>query len=110
MTIYKLFFTDYAGKEVPSEHPKDAAKGQIIELMQEILNSPDNFLGIVDQKEQTLQFMVNDDQTILVDIPMPEMKGSYQKNVDLEGAVRLVKKLGNIIQLELIEGLVFEKW
>ena len=107
---YQYFFTDYEGEEILADNEITASKEEIIQFMKQILLVKDNFLGIIDQNDLCIQFMVNQDHSILVDIPIPELDGSYTKNTTLMGALQIVHELDAMIQIEDIDNLQFEKW
>jgi hypothetical protein len=110
MLIFQFFFTDYDGDEVLPAQTQYASIDEIIELMQSVLIRPENFLGIVDKNDRTLQFIVNSDYSLDADIPIPDQKGSYTKRLSLEEAIKIVQKQTEYIQLDAIEGITFMKW
>lgn len=110
MLIFQFFFTDYDGEEVLPAQTQYASIDEIIELMKSVLIRPENFLGIVDKNDRTLQFIVNSDYSLDVDIPIPDQKGSYTKTISLHEAVKLVQKQTELIQIDAIEGMAFMKW
>ncbi|RZG72125.1 hypothetical protein [Acinetobacter sp. WCHAc060025] len=107
---YQYFFTDYEGEEILADNEITASKEEIIRFMKQILLVKDNFLGIIDQNDLCIQFMVNQDHSILVDIPIPELDGSHTKNTTLMGALQIVHELDAMIQIEDTDNLQFEKW
>ncbi|ENV18418.1 hypothetical protein [Acinetobacter guillouiae] len=104
MLIFQFFFTDYDGEEVLPTQNQYASIDEIIEIMQSVLIRPENFLGIVDKNDRTLQFIVNDDYSLDADIPVPDQKGSYTKTISLHEAVKLVQRQTELIQIDAIEG------
>ena len=84
---YKYFYADYCeGKEIDASDPWDAELSQIVHSMDCVLHMPENFLGIVNEADQTLQFVVEEDRTVTIDIPILEdgiYVGSKQKNTNL---------------------------
>jgi len=110
MLIFQFFFTDYDGEEVLPTQNQYASIDEIIEIMQSVLIRPENFLGIVDKNDRTLQFIVNDDYSLEVDIPVPDQKGAYTKTISLHEAIKLVQKQTELIQMDTIEGMTFMKW
>lgn len=94
---YKFFYSDFCeGKEILSSDAWDVELKDILHSMDCVLHMPDNFLGIVNDKNQTLQFMVKKDKTILIDIPIlknGEYSGSKQKDTALPECLELVKSL-----------------
>ena len=110
MTL-RVFFVDYCeGKRVDSKDAWEATLEDILHEMDCVLHYPRNFIGVIDGNDVTIQFMVNKDKTILVDVPVPEEGGSYGKTTDLRECLNLVRKIGDRIQLEEIDGLTFERW
>ena len=72
----KMFFADYCeGKVLESEDARLATKPEILHSMDCVLHMPSNFIGIIDENDATLQFIVNDDKTVSVDIPVPANEG-----------------------------------
>ena len=68
---YRFFYTDYCeGKSIPGTEPWEVDKAQILHSMDCVLHMPDNFLGILNDKDQCLQFRVNKDRSIQIDIPI----------------------------------------
>jgi hypothetical protein len=113
MNKFKFFYTDYCeGKTIPAENADQwyVTKEEILHSMDCVLHMPDNFLGIVDKYENTLQFAVNKDRSIHIEIPSPKELGSYGKEISLEEALNTVRNLGEIITCETIGGLKFQKW
>ena len=94
---YRYFYADYSeGKEIPSGDAWEANLDQILHSMNCVLHVPNNFFGIVNSKEQTLQFMVEKDRTVTIDIPILEQGkylGSKQENNSLNYCLEMVKNL-----------------
>ena len=106
-----MFFTDYSeDKCLPSEDALAATKDEILHSMDCVLHMSSNFLGIIDENDTTLQFAVNDDKSIYVDLPEPSKGGSFAKTTDLASALDIVRQLGDQIDSSEIDGLNFEKW
>ena len=83
---------------------------QIFKYMRAILVHPGNYFGIIDQFDETLQFIVNPDSTVKLDYIVEGEKGSLVKTVQLDEAIELIKKAEpSLAELE-IQGTVFEKW
>jgi hypothetical protein len=108
---FKVFQCDYrTGATVESNDAKSSDLRQIEHMMREILTAPRNYVGLTDQFDVSLQFMVNDDGSIHIDRPMPKQKGSMTKRTTLEESVRLVQNLGPSLAECDIPGFVFEAW
>lgn len=111
MSKLRFFYTDYCDdKSIPSQEAWTASKDQILHSMDCVLHSPRNFIGIIDDRNVTLQFIVNDDRSIDVDIPSPSQRGSYVKTTGLAECLELVRELGETIQPDSIADMKFESW
>ena len=105
------FFSDARNNNV--KLPEDRAYQplpQIEKTMREVLTAPDNFFGVVDRGNVILQFAVNDDSTIRIDLPDPTRKGSLVKDADLEECIALVRQAGPSLATLNIVGMKFESW
>jgi hypothetical protein len=110
MTL-KLFYTDYTNdKHIKSDEAITATTKEIGACMSNLLREPDNFLGIIDDNDVMLQFMVENDGSICVDLPVNERKGSFTKHTDLKGCIKLAESLSETIELDKIDSLVFTLW
>ena len=107
----KLFYTDYATDEhVASDNAEPTDLEKIKQSMKQRLNEPDNFVGLVDSNSVILQFMVEDDGEITVDVPIHERKGSFMKSANLATCLEIVSALGAQINVDQIDGLEFKTW
>jgi hypothetical protein len=109
--MLEVFYSDY-GREVhvPSNESQQMDLESILRLMDQVLVAPDNFLGVVDKSNHTLQFIVNPEQTIWMEIPIPAQKGSYGKDASLEDCKLAVEQARGSISVEKIPGLRFQAW
>jgi hypothetical protein len=107
----KMFFADYCeDKVLESNDARVASTEEILHSMDCVLHMPRNFIGVTDENKVTLQFMVNDDKTICVDVPAPSEQGSYVKTASLGECLKIVGGLGEQITVKEIEGLEFQAW
>lgn len=108
---FKFFYTDYAtDKHVRSDEAISETLDTVIGHMQRMLKEPDNFIGLIDENNVMLQFMVEEDGSICVDVPMHDRKGSLTKNTNLYESIEIVNGLKEAILFEEFEGLVFKPW
>jgi hypothetical protein len=108
---YKVFFTDYCeGKILESGDARVATKEDILHSMDCVLHVPDNFLGIIDSRGTTLQFMVCKDRSITIDIPDVSKQGSYTKISSLSDCLDLIRQMPADISTVDIDGLTFNSW
>jgi hypothetical protein len=83
---------------------------QIEEYMRGILVHPENFLGLIDQFDETLQFLVNEDRSILIDFIVKEKQGSLQKQASLNEAIALALSAGPSLAQLTIPAASFKAW
>jgi hypothetical protein len=109
----KFFYTDYCeGKSVdaPSVWPRQL--DGILHSMNCVLHMPDNFCGIVNNRGQTLQFVVEANRTVTADVPIVDAggkyMGSYAKNTSLAECLQIVRALNDETDFTSIGGLVYE--
>lgn len=96
-------------KETTQEIPVSAAEASA--LSRRALSAKDDFVGFVDPNETTLQFYVEEADSILVDMPMPQMKGSYATHVNRAQALKLIAGLSPPLARYRSElKLKFAKW
>lgn len=108
---YRMFFTDYCeDKSLPSQEAEARELESILHSMDCVLHMPRNFLGITDSAGTTIQFMVNEDNSIFVDVPAPNEKGSYSMTTDLASCISLVRELNGNIDLKNYSQLQFAPW
>ena len=108
---YKVFFADYCeGKILESGNARVATREEILHSMDCVLHMSDNFLGIIDSRGTTLQFMVNKDRTVTVDVPDVSKQGSYSKVCSLSDCLDLVRQIPADISATDIDGLTFNSW
>ncbi|BDM65095.1 hypothetical protein NFHSH190041_25470 [Shewanella sp. NFH-SH190041] len=108
---YSVFFCDYCeDKVLESNDAKESSLEEILHSMDCVLHMPRNFFGIIDEENNTLQFMVNEDKMILLDIPIESKGGSYSGVFRLEDCMLIVKKTEDIPSLIERLDLEFQLW
>ncbi len=109
--LYRVFFSDYCeDKHLPAEKAEASDVESILHSMACVLCVPNNFLGFKDSAGRTIQFVVNDDQSILVDVPMPDEGGSYSMTTDLDACFALVRELDGNIDPKKHSKLQYGSW
>ena len=108
---YKIFFCDYCEDKILEPHEAiEIPIEDILHSMDCVLHIPKNFFGIIDEEDNTLQFIVNDDKSIVIDIPSAEKRGSYTKNIELKDCIEIVRNLESIKNVVDSEELDFFPW
>ena len=82
---------EHACNETAAEVP--VASGNANAVAKRALSTKDDFVGFVDAAETTLQFYVEEVDSILVDMPVPDRKGSYAGHLDRAQALKLIAQL-----------------
>ena len=108
---YSVFYTRYeTGDTMDSNTPYSCDRDTMVAMGQQILRADGDFFGIVDENTLTLQFMVQDDGRIWMELPVPSEGGSYGKHIlssDLECELLSVMLPFDPSRME---GLRFERW
>lgn len=91
MKVY--YYNALSDEQVSPDAPEDMDGRAIMRLASMILKEKDSFIGFVDSQGTNLQFYSDGIDDIMLDIPAPEMNGSYQTKVDQKTAMELILKL-----------------
>jgi hypothetical protein len=85
--------------------------GDALVLARRALSTKDDFVGFTDADGTTLQFYVEEVDSILVDMPVPQQQGSWSTHVDRARALKLIAGLGPpLSRYRSSLKLQFEKW
>ena len=76
----------------------------------QILQDPGDFYGIVDDREVTLQFMVEPEGDVWVEVPCPQERGSYGRRISFSEIEPILLSLSGALSKDCIEGLEFISW
>lgn len=108
----KLFFSDYtADRHVSADEALDVAFTKVLEEFESLTDEDGCFLGIMDDKEQVLQFIYNNDGTLSIDIPVPEKEGSFHRgSASFEECREILIASKHGVRIEAISGLAFQHW
>lgn len=109
---YKVFYCVHHKAEcVSSENPKTMSRQDALAVMKTVVAEKDAFLGFVDSKDVTLQFYAQEPHKIWVEIPTPEMKGSFGTLLSEPKALDVVRNLSGDFEGEKKAlGLKFQAW
>lgn len=111
MTRFRVAFCDYSAEENPAadEHRLLDRDG-ILALMEEVLKSAGSFVSVMDDEGTMLQFVLDEDGSVMMDIPHPKKRGSYAKRATIADCVSVVEALDERVRIDAITGLEFERW
>jgi hypothetical protein len=109
LRLYYCIHSELSCKETTQEiraSPEDA-----MALARRALSTKDDFVGFTDSHQTSLQFYVEDTDSILVDMPMPQLKGSYATHLNRAQALKLIAGLSPPLSRYRSElKLKFAKW
>ncbi len=108
----RLFYCVHA--ERSCANPDDAApatSARTAVIARQALATQEDFVGFIDASDTTLQFFVEGPDSILVDMPNPESKGSYQAHVSRAKALQIIGGLSPpLSRYRSMLKLEFMKW
>ena len=91
--------------------PISVSRGDALLFARRALLAKDDFVGFIDHQDTTLQFYVEHIDSILVDMPMPELKGSYATRLNRAQALKLIAGLSSPLSRYRSDlKLKFAKW
>jgi len=106
-----MYYCDFErDTEIIADGAEPAEVEEILTLMDQVLLGPGNFLGIMDDHGGMLQFLVDEDGRIGVEIPDPPRRGHYGKHASLAECRQLLENSDGRFHWDLVDGLTFEKW
>lgn len=112
---FKVFYTTYSTDD--SVDPGDAIPIDTAELPEQVrkhLLHNQDFLGVIDEHDQTLQMMRGNADRVWLEIPDAKTNGSFGKHLSIDQAARVMANLSSpIIDLiggTLIPNLEFVRW
>ncbi|WP_338053469.1 hypothetical protein [Rhabdochromatium marinum] len=84
---------------------------QICEQMIGRLNSPDDYLGILDADDRVLQILPEPEQSrYYVEVPLEAAKASYGRYVNRDELLALIMDLPEQLDERSIPGLAYKPW
>jgi len=84
---------------------------QILATLQSgVLEYPKNIWGIIDERGNSLQFFVNDDGSIEMNISVPEKFGSYTKAIEFPECYAIVSQAHQYFENIEMDDAEFNGW
>lgn len=106
----RVFYADYVKQnEVSSDNAIEMDREQALQSFGELTDAEDNFWGIFDDEDKTLQFMSTGDDW-LADIPVSDKKGSYIKHCSFDECLVLIAAAIAKNKVEVPADFTFEDW
>ncbi|MDQ0106915.1 hypothetical protein SAMN05660909_00246 [Chitinophaga terrae (ex Kim and Jung 2007)] len=106
----KIFYADYVEQhEIPFDNGVEMDREKALQSFSELTDFEDNFWGLFDDADRTLQFMSTGDDW-LADIPDSSKGGSYVKHCTFDECLLLIREAYEKNKVEVPAGFEFEKW
>ncbi len=108
---FRVTYCDFeSGKHVAADGPLSLSKQEILALMDEVLTSAGSFVSVMDADGTMLQFVLDEDGSVMLDIPHPSKRGSYAMKASLSFCEQAIRDLDEKVTIDAFEGLEFERW
>ncbi|TWT38612.1 hypothetical protein [Blastopirellula retiformator] len=107
----KYFYFD-EGKEkgIDGSTSQAATLDEVLAAWDAISGAAHSFLGVVNDAGVTLQFMWEEDGSMVIDVPVPERKGSWTKTTDVAECKEAIAAFYDGVDPTQLPGLTFETW
>lgn len=109
---YRVFYYfERTGESVSSTSPVEMSAKSIHEQLLNRLHSRDDYLGILDARDNVLQILLaSGDGRYWVELPLEEARASYGRYMDLVEVQELVLGLPRVLDRDRIPGLEYRPW
>ncbi len=109
LRLYYCIHSERPCKDTAEQVP--VSRGDALLLAKRALSTKDDFVGFTDPHQTTLQFYVEDTDSILVDMPKPQLRGSYATHLNRAQALKLIASLSSPLSRYRSDlKLTFAKW
>lgn len=108
--VFEVFYRDYRHDvAISSAAPEPLDAKRLAPLAEKLLESADNFFGVVDAHNSILQFYLDDEAAgpepvVVVELLFAEQPGYYQADMSLADALDLLGRLPDSFDSELLPG------
>jgi hypothetical protein len=111
MSFRVFYLINRSGECVSSTSAVAMSAKEICEQMIGRLNSPDDYLGLLDAEDRVLQILAEPEQArFYVEIPLDAAKASYGRYVSREELLALIKALPEKLDEHCIPELRYKPW
>ena len=109
---YRVFYLfDRSGESISSASSVEMSAREICEQLIPRLQSEDDYLGIIDVQENTLQILCEPGSCrYWVELPIDAAKASYGRYLDIEELKGLMMELPEVFDRGAIPGLEYRPW
>lgn len=103
-----FYYDEETGDIIDSLHPEVCSKQKALSLFNVLTEKRGSFFGMVDENDDTLQFICLNNDNWRVDKPVPKEKGAYFCNASWEKCKKLIECVYDKIPIENYIYLEFE--
>lgn len=109
---YRVFYMfERSGESVSSASALEVSSRIIREQLLPRLQGEDDFLGIIDQEENTLQILCEPGLSrYWVELPLDAAKASYGRHMDFAQLQELIRDLPPVFDRDAFPGLEYRPW
>jgi hypothetical protein len=109
---YRVFYLfERSGDAVSSARALEVSRREIREQLLPRLQHEDDYLGIIDAADNTLQILREPGLArYWVELPIDDAKASYGKHMDLAELEALIQDLPSVFDHSAIPGLEYRPW
>ena len=109
---YRVFyFFERSGETVSSASPVEMSAKSIREQLLRRFHSEDDYLGIIDEADNTLQILREPgEDRYWVELPMEEARASYGRYMVLAEVEELLLALPGVLDRNAIPGMEYRPW
>lgn len=109
---YRVFYLfDRSGESISSASAVEMSARAICEQLLPRLQSADDYLGIIDTQENTLQILCDPDSArYWVELPLDAAKASYGRHMGFDALRDFMLTLPAVFDREAIPGLEYRPW
>ena len=110
--LYKVFyFFERSGESVSSANAIEMSAGEIRKQLLGCCRGSDDFLGIIDDRENVLQIFCEPDQErFWIELPIEAARASYGRHLPRAELEALLEQLPPVFDQEHIPGLSYKPW
>jgi hypothetical protein len=109
---YRVFYLfERSGESVSSASALEVSSREICEQLLPRLQHDDDYLGIIDPADNTLQILREPgSRRYWVELPIDAAKASFGRHMDFEELQQLIRQLPSVFDRDAIPGLEYRPW
>jgi len=109
--VYRVFYCcDSTREDVGSDDGISMDRDTLISKASQVLRKSGDFVGAVDDQGTTLQFRLEEDGRVWMEVPREDEGGSYGKHIPLDEVERVLLALPDRIDHQAFTDMEFVSW